>query len=120
MTQAKVGTVQGFLEIPELLQPTQPGGLTRQTEARNRTGKGSWHFERSPVEAATRPLGWEGLQSHPAFLWCSWGKLRPRESQVRTLTFHRHRLETLIHHLHQSCPEILASSMATFPQHTQP
>lgn len=75
MTQAKVGTVQGFLEIPELLQPTQPGGLTRQTEARSRTGKGSWHFERSPVEAATRPLGWEGLQSHPAFLWCSWGEI---------------------------------------------
>lgn len=78
MTQAEVGTVQGFLGTPSPCRPTQSGvWQLRGKEGVDRKGKLA--FQEIPLtEAAPEPLRLEGLKSPQA----SWGALRGAEACV--------------------------------------
>lgn len=63
------------------------------------------------------PLGWGVFRATQASCGVA-GGAGPRKSPVRTLPSHRHSLESLMQHAHQSSPSVQASEMALPPTHT--
>lgn len=106
--------------------PRNPRPLPAHTARGSDTREGSEEWDRKGKLAlqelpgrGSRPGPWAGGVFRATQASCGIaGGAGPRMSPVRILPSHRHSLESLMQHAHQSSPSVQASEMALPPTHT--